>query len=592
METPHRFLEDLIARERAVVASLVESMKRFGAPAEDMEAAREALRRVTDLSLVVVAGEFDSGKSAFIDALIGVGPDVRDVAPATGWITLLRHGSAIAERTLEEGLVEKAVPAPFLLQATVADTPVTNAILRRGARATLDLARRADVILFITSAEHALTESGREFLRLLSEVSENVLLVVNKVDLLPDASDVEEVRRIVTDGALDVMGVAPPVLFVSSFLGGNARATGNAIEDWSLRVKSGFAALERRISQNLGGMAQSEVAMQATLGVAEKLGIRYRFAVDERIGLLEGDLKTYGNAAAQLEVYRTEMRRDYEIRAAQIENLVSSMNERASQWFDENTGLANVADLTRSEKVREEFERDVVAPTETNVQDWIEDLARWMGERNGERWRDLVEYVADRRQMDYVEKLMGGLEVLIAPEDRESMNGTNGVGFVPGGDPERERTKVSSSLRSAVVRTVAELGASGTGRATPETPAAPLDIGTELLAGVGKYLIPSRRRGAYDEFRARSAALRDRLGEALRTQFEAEVDAAVGRMRDAMTPHVRFMLAEKGRIIRIRFSLDEVDSELDAIKVELNALQPATPRPAAQSPTVVPTGSR
>ena len=588
METHYRPLEDLIARERTAVASLVESMKRFGASGEDIEDAQDALRRVKDLSLVVVAGEFDSGKSAFIDALIGVGPGIRDVAPATGWITLLRHGPNVLERTLEAGLVEKTLPAPFLQQVTVADTPVTNAILRRGAEASLDFARRADTILFITSAEHALTESGREFLRLLREVAPKVVVVVNKMDLLADVADVEEVRHSVEEGAREDLGVTPPVLFVSSFLGGKARASGGAIEGWSLLVKSGFAALEDCVMESIGGTVRTELAMQVALGVAEKLGIRYKFAVDQHIGLLDEDLKTYANAGSQLEAYRTDMRRDYEARTAQIENIISLMNHRAGQWFERKIRLANAAELARGEKVREEFEREVVVPTEAMVHAWIEELARWMVERNRERWRSLVEYVAKRRRMEYVERLMGSLEVLIEPEAREAKNGTSATGFVGedavglvrGDDSERELTGISASLRSAVARVAAaEVGAIGMGGVAvasmtlAATLAVPLTLGTVLLGACGLFVIPNRRRGAYDEFRERSAILRDRLDEVVRKQFEAEIDASVGRMHAAMKPHVRFLLAEKERVGKIRSSLDDVDAELEAIRDEIDALQ-------------------
>lgn len=592
METPHSPMQDLVARERDAVAGLLGALKRFGASAEDMEDAREALRRMTDLSLVVVAGEFDSGKSAFIDALIGVGPGVRDVAPATGRITLLKYGSDVVERAVEEGLVEKTLPVPFLQRAIVADTPVTNAILRRGAEASLDFARRAEMVLFITSAEHALTESGREFLRLLRGVREKVVVVVNKGDLLADVAVVEAVRGAVEEGAREALGLAPPVLFVSSFLGGKARDSQGTMESWSLRVKSGFVALEKYISEDLGETARAEMAMQATLGVADKLGIRYRFAVDERIGLLEEDLKTYANAGAQLEAYRADMRRDYETRTAQIENIVSWMNQRAGQWFEQNIRLANAAELARGEKAREAFEREVVIPTEAMVHGWIEELARWMVERNGERWRSLVGYVAERRRMVYVERLMGSLEDLIEAEEGASATGLVGedaAGLVRGGDHERGLIEISASLRSAVARVAAaEVGALGMGGAAVASMAlaavlaVPLTLGTVLLAAFGLFVLPNRRRGAYDEFRARTALLRDQLGEVIRRQVEVEIDASAERMHAAMTPHVRFLLAEKDRIARIRSALDDVDAELEAIGDEIDALRtrPESPEPS------------
>jgi ethanolamine utilization protein EutP (predicted NTPase) len=599
VETPNSPMQDLLARERVAVAGLVQSLKRFGATPEDVEHVEGALQRVTGHSFIVVAGEFDSGKSAFIDALVGVGPGVRDVAPATGWVTLLKHGVETTEREVARGISEKTLPVPFLQNTTVADTPVTNAILRRDPGPSLEFAARADVILFITSSEHTLTESGREFLRLLRDVAGKVVLIVNKVDLLPSAEDIERVRWVVEAGSAEALGRVPPILFVSSFLGSKAGAAANVIERWALWRKSGFADLEERVLASLGGSEGVEVAMQASLGVAQKLGIRYRFALDERIGLLDEDLKTYVAAGSQLEAYRAGMRRDYEARAAQVENIVSWMNNRASEWFDGNIRLANVAGLARSERARGDFEREVVIPTEARVQAWIDDLARWMVRCNGERWRSLVEYISKRRRMDYVERLMGSLDDLISSQDYpakaeddavEGLAGEDAVGLVRDGNPDRELAGISASLRSAVTRTAAaEVGALGMGGAAAAsvtlaaTLAVPLTLGTVLLAVFGLYGLPGCHRNAHDEFRARTASLRERLGEVVRQQFEAEIDASVGRMHAAMTTHVRFLLAEKERVTRIRASLDAVDAELEEIKASMEALYWESGEPPATS---------
>jgi ethanolamine utilization protein EutP (predicted NTPase) len=598
VETPNSPMQDLLARERVAVAGLLQSLKRFGAAPEDVEDVEGALQRVAGHSFIVVAGEFDSGKSAFIDALVGVGPGVRDVAPATGWITLLKHGVETTEREVARGISEKTLPVPFLQNTTVADTPVTNAILRRDPGPSLEFAARADVILFITSSEHTLTESGREFLRLLRDVAGKVVLIVNKVDLLPSAEDVERVRWVVEAGSAEALGRVPPILFVSSFLGSRAGATASVIERWALWRKSGFADLEERVLASLGGSEGVEVAMQASLGVAQKLGIRYRFALDERIGLLDENLKTYVKAGSQLEAYRAGMRRDYEARAAQLENIVSWMNNRASEWFDGNIRLANVAGLARGERVREEFEREVVIPTEARVQAWIDDLALWMVRCNRERWRSLVEYVSRRRRMDYVESLMGSLDDLISPQDDpatdeddavEGLAGEDAVGLVRDGNPDRELAEISASMRSAVTRTADEVGTLGMGGAAvasatlAATLAVPLTFGTILLAAFGLCVLPGRRRNAHDEFRARTAILRERLGEVVRQQFEAEIDASVGRMHAAMTTHVRFLLAEKERVTRIRSSLDAVDAELEEIKASMDALYWESKEPPATS---------
>ncbi len=61
----------LDTREVAVLKGLKEALVRSGAPFGDVELVGQALVDMKEVFLIVVAGEFDSGKSAFVGALVG-----------------------------------------------------------------------------------------------------------------------------------------------------------------------------------------------------------------------------------------------------------------------------------------------------------------------------------------------------------------------------------------------------------------------------------------------------------------------------------------------------------------------------------------
>ena len=70
------------------------------------------------------------------------------------------------------------------------DTPGTNAVLREHEALTRDFVPRADLVLFVTSADRPYTESERAFLEALREWGKKVVVVLNKADLLETPEDV------------------------------------------------------------------------------------------------------------------------------------------------------------------------------------------------------------------------------------------------------------------------------------------------------------------------------------------------------------------------------------------------------------------
>jgi len=62
----------LADRERILLQHLGEFLQGFGAPPEDATLVRRKLEEdLQELFLLVIVGEFNSGKSAFINALLG-----------------------------------------------------------------------------------------------------------------------------------------------------------------------------------------------------------------------------------------------------------------------------------------------------------------------------------------------------------------------------------------------------------------------------------------------------------------------------------------------------------------------------------------
>lgn len=571
--------EALVERERALLERFTGFLKDFGAPSEDAELVRRAHADLEELFLLVIVGEFNSGKSAFINALLGAGIAGEGVTPTTDRITVLRHSDEPVERERRDGVLEKGYPNEFLREIAVVDTPGTNAIIRHHEELSRGFVPRSDLVLFVTSAERPLTESERGYLELIRDWGKKVVLVVNKADLLQDEEAADEVRSFVKDGIRSALGLAPPIFLVSALLARKAKAATSTIEGDALLNASGFDELERYVAELLDEEGRVRLKLESPLGVAVELARRYRAAVDERLSLLEDDFKTSENVEAQLGLYREDMKRDFEARLAEIENIIHSLNERGDAWLEENVRLMNFRELLRQEKVQERFKREVVADTEDLIDERVDELIDWMVDRNLKQWHAIVEYVERRRQARYDERLIGEVG------DRFEYNrgqllqsvGKNATNVVHRYDRERESEQLAASIQGAVAQTAAlEVGAVGIGAvvvalATTRVLDATGVIAAAIIAGYGLFVLPNRRRKARREFREKTDSLRKRLGEVVSRQFDAELGRSVERMRDAIAPYTRFVRTEHARMTEASSTLSGIDGEIEALKDEIAA---------------------
>jgi hypothetical protein len=96
-------------------------------------------------------------------------------------------------------------------------------------------------------------------------------------------------------------------------------------------------------------------------------------------------------------------------------------------------------------------------------------------------------------------------------------------------------------------------------------------IAAAIIAGYGLFVLPNRRRKARQEFREKTDSLRERLGEVVRRQFDAELNRSVERMRDAIAPYTRFVRTEHARMTAASSALSEVDGEIEDLKDEIAA---------------------
>jgi GTP-binding protein EngB required for normal cell division len=165
---------------------------------------------------LVVLGEFNHGKSTFVNALIGGDYLPVGITPTTATINHVVWADKVAARVMltsgesracepgalkdwvtvaagraqEVAYVELGVPSDLLKNDVVlVDTPGVNDLNEQRAEVTYGYVPRADAIVFLLDAGQALKESERDFLRsrVFESTRERLIFVLGKMDQLnPD----------------------------------------------------------------------------------------------------------------------------------------------------------------------------------------------------------------------------------------------------------------------------------------------------------------------------------------------------------------------------------------------------------------------
>ena len=104
MEILTKKQRELLARERDLLSQLQVSLVEYGVNKDDQEALAESIRQLDDFFLLVVVGEFNAGKSAFINALLGEKLLQEGVTPTTTKVTMLRHGEKREQIAVSENV--------------------------------------------------------------------------------------------------------------------------------------------------------------------------------------------------------------------------------------------------------------------------------------------------------------------------------------------------------------------------------------------------------------------------------------------------------------------------------------------------------
>lgn len=574
--TPER--EDLVRRARATLGDLRATLARTGATDEDETVLRNAIEQLDDFFLLVVVGEFNAGKSALVNALLGERLLVEGVTPTTTQVQVLRHTDQ-ADTRPPAGVTVLTGTAPLLRDIHLVDTPGTNAITREHEVITERFVPRADLVLFVTSADRPFTESERQFMTRIREWGKKVVVVINKADLLRTETDRETVRTFVADNVRTLLGFTPELFAVSARAAFEAKQAGAGGGDDGAGAAatsdldaSGFPALEQFIMTSLDDDARFRLKLGNAVGVGSKLIDAYGAAVTSRLELLREDHAAVEDVRSRLDGYRREMKKTFALRLSDVDALLHQFEKRGHEFFEDTVRVGRIVDLLNKARVQAEFERRVVADLPQQIERRVSDVIDWLVASDLQQWGEVRDRLAKRRS-EHAERAAGRLTSGFEYDRARLLDSVGGATrhALDAHDHQAEAARMAASVQGAVTSAaLLEVGAVGLGTAVSmlaTSTAADVTgiLAAGLLATVGFVVLPRRRRAAKRDLARRVATLRTQLMAALTSQFEEEVEASARRIEDAISPYVQFVDGERESLRQRQAELTRITDELASV---------------------------
>lgn len=287
----------------------------------DEEASKIILDRLSHMqsaALFVFVGEVKSGKSSFINALLG--EEICEVAPdpCTAGIQELVYGEERTRKSLGDNWERVTLPATVLQDISIVDTPGTNSIIRNHQTITENYIPQSDLIIFVFPAKNPHTGSAWDLLSLIrKEWRRKTVFVLQQADLATQQElsvNQERVRQYARE-----RNVQNPVVFTVSakreiegaqdsgftefreFL----REAVQSGEVWRMKVEGSRDTIRSIVANLLSGIRKEQAVIQEDKtfyeklvsrieGKREKAGSLRRLAVDSLC-------VTYDRLASRLE---------------------------------------------------------------------------------------------------------------------------------------------------------------------------------------------------------------------------------------------------------------------------------------------------
>lgn len=365
--------------------------------------------------LVAIIGEFNAGKSSFVNALIGEKLLPMGITPTTEYIELVRF-SEEPERVptvRNEALRVWGHPNTGAPGIAIVDTPGTGSVFSKHEETAKGFLHRSDMVIFVISAKHAFAETERLYLDMAKNFGKKIILVVNQVDLL-GPSEQEEVRRFIEGQIKETLDIQPLLFMISAKKALEAVGKNNATED-----VGGIDAVKAHLRGVYSSAPPAKMKLEAQLDQASRVVQKYIEQAQSQSGLVSSDLTKVKDVQEELVQQSLGLEVRMKEAGSEINTVLEGIRNRGMNFIDQHLSVRNLGRGISKQKLQEEFQEVVIGRSLRDINEATDGYINAVVDQSRLYWRGVIDRL--KRVQDLMDQELGGLDSSIYTEQREGL---------------------------------------------------------------------------------------------------------------------------------------------------------------------------
>lgn len=540
----------------------------------DTKKLEEMMTQIDNPFMVLICGEYNSGKSTFINAILGNNICKIGATPTTDKINIIKKGYSDIEKIKSPIINTMELELDILDNFLIVDTPGTNSIIKEHQEITKEFIHRAELILFVTSADRPFSESERQMLELIStKYGKKIVFILNKIDQ-KDVHEIDEIVEFIRENSLKMLGLKPKILTVSAKKAFKGVEDGDESLIKESRIKdvvNDISKIHRKNALYLKLDSPISTSLNMIDEVAEQLNID-----SEKVS---GEAKELNDFIIRLGEYHKSLTEDYKKKIELIKGNFNEIENDIYKIIDSISFfklLKSKLPFTKSkikynfEEQVEDLSRKVNTTLESLTYDVAQDSKKMYEQAHQFINKQIAKYKRDDLYIqtaspDYIETGRNILETL-----RTSFETDYKHYNLPQASKDIKKS-IDDGFSASFIGSVASIGLGGALIAV--LPTLVMDItGISLsivLAVSSLFILPAKKRQAKRVLSEKFSELSNNLTTVTMEKIKADLQKIYSQIEREMKPYRSFVDSEEEILRNNKEKAEKLSKELVNIKTKV-----------------------